>query len=276
MAWSRGLLWLTLAIYFFSSIIYIKQELIQAKQNNNRKIAYLFQLGALIHTFCLLAIILETGYLPIKNLYETLLLFSWTIVIIYNLIEYLYKFKVLGAFIIPLNTIAIFYASFLPNNVDNLPMEMRSIWLSIHTSVIFFGYGVFTLAFCVSVAYLIQEKQLQEKKPSMFYYRLPALNKLDKLSLRLVMIGFPLLTIGVLAGVIWSGEIKGVYWTWNAKQIWTTITWLIYALYLHNRFSKNWQGRKSAYITIIGFLAILFTYLGLAFLPVEFHDFTQS
>jgi cytochrome c-type biogenesis protein CcsB len=273
MDWSQILFRITLISYLISGGFYIKRELFSDPKSKNHWTSNLFYAGIGTHTLSLLILILQTGYLPIKNLHETLLLLSWTVIIIYMLLEYLYKIRVLGALIIPLNSVILLYANFLPNEINNLPVDMRSLWLSLHISVIFIGYGVFTLAFCVSLAYLIQEKQLKEKKTSVFYYRLPPLKKLDKLSYRLVALGFPLLTIGILSGAIWSKQIWGTYWQWNAKQVWTTITWLIYALYLHNHFSNSWQGRKSAYITVIGFLAILFTYLGLAFLSVDFHNF---
>jgi len=274
MVWSPILIKISLLIYAISGGFYIKREFFSDPKSKNHWTANLLYVGIAIHTFGLLAMILETGYLPIKNLYETLVLLSWTIIAIYILVEYLYKIKILGAFILPFNSLLLLYTNFLPNKVDNLPVGMRGIWLSIHTSVIFISYGVFTLAFCVSLLYLIQEHQLKEKKTSVFYYRLPPLGKLDSLSYRLVMLGFPLLTIGILTGALWSGQILGTYWEWNSKQIWITLVWLIYAVYLHNRYSDIWRGKKSAYITVLGFLTILFTYLGLNFITKNSHYFT--
>lgn len=273
MVWADILFKITLVIYLVSGGFYIKRELFSDPKTKNHWTSNLLYVGIGTHTLSLLVLILATGYLPIKNLFETILLLTWTIILIYLLIEYLYKFRVLGAFILPFNSLLLLYANFLSNELDNLPESMRSIWLSIHTSTIFIGYGVFTLAFCVSIAYLIQEKQLQEKNLSVFYYRLPPLGKLDNLNLSLVTLGFPLLTIGIITGSLWAKEIWGTYWNWNAKQIWAAIVWLIYAFYLYNRFFQNWRGKKSVYITIAGFLAILFTYLGLSFLPVAFHNF---
>lgn len=273
MSCSQILFQITLIIYLVSGGFYIKRELFSNPKSKNHWTSNLLYVGIGTHTLSLLILILQTGYLPIKNLYETLLLLAWTIIIIYMLIEYLYKIRVLGAFLIPINSLMLLYANFLPNHVDNLPDSMRSIWISIHTSAIFISYGVFTLAFCASLAYLIQEKQLDEKKTSIFYYRLPPLEKLDVLSYRLVLLGFPLLTIGIVTGSIWSKQVWGTYWQWNAKQIWTVIIWLIYAFYLHNRFSNIWRGKKRAYVIVIGFLAVLFTYLGLSFFSINFHNF---
>ncbi|MBM7623078.1 c-type cytochrome biogenesis protein CcsB [Sporohalobacter salinus] len=273
MFWVNVFFKITLIIYFVSSGFYIKREFFSDPKTKNHWTANLLYVGIGTHTLSLLALILATNYLPIKNLFETILLLTWTVIIIYMLIEYLYKFRVLGAFILPVNSLLLLYAIFLPNDLNNLPESMQSIWLSIHTSTIFVGYGVFTLAFCVSIAYLIQEKQLQDKKLSIFYHRLPPLEKLEQLNLQLVAVGFPLLTIGIITGSLWAKEVWGMYWNWNIKQIWVSIIWLIYALYLHNRISGKWRGKKSVYITIVGFLAILFTYLGLSFLPVEFHNF---
>ncbi|SJZ66748.1 c-type cytochrome biogenesis protein CcsB [Selenihalanaerobacter shriftii] len=274
MDWSQILFKITLIIYLFSGGFYIKREFFSNPKSPNHWTSNLLYVGIGTHTLSLLILILQTGYLPIKNFYETLLLITWTIIIIYMLIEYLYKVRVLGAFIIPFNSLVLLYASFLPNEIDNLPAEIHSIWLDIHTSAIFISYGVFTLAFCISVAYLLQEKQLNDKTPSRFYYRLPSLNKLDKLSYQLIMIGFPLLTTGIITGSLWANQVWGMYWNWNAKQVWTGIVWLIYAIYLYNRARNNLSKKNSAYITVIGFLTILITYLGLTFISSSLHNFT--
>ena len=143
-----------------------------------------------------------------------------------------------------------------------LPEYFSSGWLGVHTTLAFLADASFAIAFCIAMMYIIQERQLKHKNPGGFYRRLPPLDVLDELSYRSIVIGFPLLTLAMITGAIWADSAWGTYWGWEPKEIWSLITWLIYASYLHARLVAGWRGRKAAYLAVIGFLIVLFTFLG--------------
>ena len=99
------------------------------------------------------------------------------------------------------------------------------------------------------------------------------LQKLDQLSFRAIGIGFPFLTIGILSGSVWANEAWGSYWNWDPKETWSLITWIIFAIYLHLRFTKNWNGFKSAILATLGFLSVWICFLGVNFLAKGLHSY---
>jgi len=135
------------------------------------------------------------------------------------------------------------------------------------------GYGTFAVAFCLAIIYLIQEHQLKRKKPGAFYYRLPSLEVLDFLSHKILSFGFPCLTIAIITGAMWASKAWGSYWSWDPKETWSLITWFIYAALIHTRVAVGWRGRKAAYLAIIGFIFILFTFLGVSLVMKGLHTF---
>ena len=197
------------------------------------------------------------------SLYESLVFFSGCIVTSYLLISVKYKVPVVGAFVVPVAFIITVAAALLPNKgIGEIPPALNSYWLFIHVPLSFMGDALFALAFGSGIMYLLQEKQLKNKRPGTFYHTLPSLEVLDSLNYRALTIGFPLLTLGVITGSIWAQYAWGAYWQWDPKETWSLITWLIYAGVLHARLTVGWRGRKAAWFSIIGFAAVLFTFLG--------------
>ena len=105
--------------------------------------------------------------------------------------------------------------------------------------------------------------------------RLTLLESLDNLSYRTISFGFPLLTVGIIAGAVWANEAWGSYWSWDPKETWALITWLVFASYLHARITKSWQGRKPAIIAALGFIVVWICYLGVNFLGKGLHTYGQ-
>jgi cytochrome c-type biogenesis protein CcsB len=105
--------------------------------------------------------------------------------------------------------------------------------------------------------------------------RLSLLESLDNLSYRTISFGFPLLTIGIIAGAVWANEAWGTYWSWDPKETWALITWLVFASYLHARITRSWQGRKPAIIAALGFIVVWICYLGVNFLGKGLHTYGQ-
>ncbi|MBN2719990.1 MAG: c-type cytochrome biogenesis protein CcsB [Proteobacteria bacterium] len=215
------------------------------------------------------------GGMPLgTSLYESLIFFSWCIVLCYLLLTLKYKIPVLGAFVIPMAFILSAAAALLPNKgTGEIPPALKSYWLFIHVPLSFLGDAMFVLAFGAGVMYLLQEKQLKSKKPGVLYHRLPSLEVLDSINYRALTIGFPLLTLGIITGSIWAQYAWGAYWQWDPKETWSLITWLIYAAVLHGRLTVGWRGRKAAVFSIVGFAAVLFTFFGVNLILKGLHSY---
>jgi cytochrome c-type biogenesis protein CcsB len=208
------------------------------------------------------------GHAPLSNLYESLIFFSWTIVLIYLFIERKYKFRVIGSVATPLAFLALAYASLSPNISDRIqPLlpALKSNWLIAHVMTCFVGYAAFAIAFGVSVMYLLKKRDTGDKNGSLA--RLPDASVLDELTHQLVMFGFLFLSAGIITGAVWANSAWGRYWGWDPKETWSLITWFVYATLLHARLMRGWRGKRIALISIGGFAAVMITYFGVNYLP---------
>ncbi len=208
------------------------------------------------------------GHAPLSNLYESLIFFAWTIALIYLFIEWRYRNRVIGAFSAPLAFLTMAYASLSPNISDRIqPLipALKSNWLIAHVITCFIGYGAFAVAFGVSVMYLIKSRRGEGEGG--LVGRFPAIAVLDELTHQLGMFGFLFLSAGIITGAVWANSAWGRYWGWDPKETWSLITWFIYAALLHARMMRGWRGRRIAWLSIVGFAAVLFTYFGVNLLP---------
>lgn len=211
---------------------------------------------------------LGIGHAPLSNLYESLVFFSWTIVVIYLVVEYRYGNRIIGAFATPIAFLVMAYASLNPNISDRIqPLlpALKSNWLIAHVITVFFGYASLAIAFGISIMYLIKQFDSSGKIGLLEHF--PDLKILDELTHQMVMFGFLFLSIGIITGAVWANSAWGRYWGWDPKETWSLITWLIYVTLLHLRMMWGWQGRRIAYFSILGFLAVLITYFGVNYLP---------
>lgn len=233
----------------------------------------LLTIGLILHSVGLILRWGEThqtgyGYIPLSNMYESLIFFSWTIVLIYLILEFIYHQKIIGALVTPIAFLAIALTSIIPGveaKITPLVPALQSNWLTIHVTTCFFGYASFAVSFGISILYLIRDKT--EAK------WLPASPILDEINYRSIIIGFPLLTLGIVTGAAWANYAWGTYWSWDPKETWSLITWFIYAAFLHARFTRDWRGRKAAVLSILGFTAVLFTYFGVNYLLSGLHSY---
>lgn len=137
------------------------------------------------------------------------------------------------------------------------------MYLKIHSITIYLGYIAFLVASVAAVLYLIQDNALKNKLSGVIFNRLPNLSFLDKLNYRSIGLGFPMLTLSVLSGIIWAKNAHGIYWWgYNSRQFYSLILWLIYALILHVRLSARLRGRKVAVLSIAAFFVIILTLFG--------------
>lgn len=207
------------------------------------------------------------GHVPLASLYESLIFFSLTTGLIYLFIEFRYKVRIVGIFAALAAFLALAYAS-LPSvgdQIQPLMPALKSNWLIVHVMTYFFGYAALTLAFCVSLLYLL--KSAGKDTGDGIIGRIPGFKTLDELTYQLVMFGFLFITLGLITGAVWAEQAWGRYWGWDPKETWSLITWFIYATLLHARLMRGWEGKRLAYLSILGFVAVLFTYFGVNLLP---------
>ncbi|MDM8524594.1 c-type cytochrome biogenesis protein CcsB [Desulfococcaceae bacterium HSG8] len=215
------------------------------------------------------------GHAPLSNLYESLIFFSMTIGIIYLVVEYRYHNRIIGAFATPIAFLSMAYASLSPNISDRIqPLipALKSNWLIAHVITCFLGYAAFAVAFGISLMYLLKRTDTEEKSGLLHHF--PKLAVLDELTHQMVTFGFLFLSVGIITGAVWANSAWGTYWSWDPKETWSLVTWLIYATLLHAKLMRGWQGKQIAYISIAGFAAVLFTYFGVNYLP-GLHSYAQ-
>ncbi len=208
------------------------------------------------------------GHAPFSNMYESLIFFAWTIAVVYLVLEFQYKNRVLGAFVVTLVFFTIAYASLSPNissRIQPLIPALKSNWLIAHVITCFLGYAGFAIAFGMSILYLI--KKDGGPGESRMLSLVPEQEALDEMIHQMVMFGFFFLSIGIITGAVWANSAWGRYWGWDPKETWSLVTWFIYAMLLHARLVRGWHGKRIAIISIIGFMAVIFTYFGVNYLP---------
>jgi cytochrome c-type biogenesis protein CcsB len=220
---------------------------------------------------------MNMGHAPFSNLYESLVFFAWTIMFLYLVVEWRTRNRTLGAFATPLAFLAMAYASFSPSissSIEPLIPALKSNWLIAHVVTCFFGYAAFGLSFGLSSMYLMKRLD-NENRNNLFLKLIPRMAVLDDMNYQLVVIGFLLLTLGIITGSVWAQSAWGSYWSWDPKETWSLVTWLVYASVLHSRLVRGWKGKKIAILSIIGFSCVLFTYFGVNYLA-GLHSYAQS
>jgi cytochrome c-type biogenesis protein CcsB len=265
--------WVTF-IYFASFVSYLFR-LITGKELWGRAASFLVWMGFAAQTIALLlrwkiSYDLGMGHVPLTNLYESMIFFAWAIILIYLIIEWRTKSKIFGIFVVPVAFLAMAYASISPdinNRIEPLIPALQSNWLASHVVTCFMGYAAFAIAFGCGLIYLLKSLgKGNTEKPSGFKGKLPTLTILDTLIYQSIALGFVFLTIGIMTGSIWAHYAWGSYWSWDPKETWSLITWLIYAIMLHSRNVRGWRGKRMAILALIGFVCVLFTYLGVNYL----------
>lgn len=217
------------------------------------------------------------GHAPLSNLYESVVFFSWTIVLIYALLDIKYKYRVIGAFVMPFALLGMAWAQLgMKNSIEPLVPALQSNWLLYHVVTCFLGYAAFAVACGISVMYLIKagsEESTDKPAGNGILSMFPPIRVLDDLNYRAIMVGFPLLTLGIITGAAWANYAWGTYWSWDPKETWSLIVWFVYAAFLHARITKGWVGRRAAWLSIIGFSATIFCYLGVNLFLSGLHSY---
>jgi len=232
--------------------------------------------GFCSHSLLIIVTYFHIGHIPAANLQYSLSLTVWALVAVYLFFQFSLNIRMLGALVAPISSLVMTIAFCLPKSNIVIGKQFESLWVTVHVITSLLGNGAFALAFCVGWFYLIQEKTIKLKRRGFFYSRLPALELLDQMGYACIALGFPMLTLGIMTGCIYAQIHWGHYWTWDPKEVWSAMTWLFYAAIFHGRMSLGWRGRRLAYLAIIGFCLVLFTFLGVNFLLKGHHgEFTN-
>jgi len=218
----------------------------------------LFTAGFAIHALETAIEGLRLGYLPVLSWQEATDFYGLVIMAAYLVVQYTYRIRAIGAFVGPLVVVLVIAALFLPGaGTEQLRPELRSVWFHIHVPLAFMGEALFGVAAIVGLMWLIQDYQLRKRSISSAFHRLPSLDVLDEVGYRCLAIGFPLLTLAIVTGSLWSMDAFGDYWRWLPKEVWSLVTWLLYAALLHGRLLAGWRGRRASIGSIAGFTMVL-------------------
>jgi cytochrome c-type biogenesis protein CcsB len=244
------------------------------------------------------------GYFPLSNLYESLLFLTWMLLSIYLYIETKTKSKIIGSVLIPVTLLISGFGNLTlsPEMQKASPLvpALQSNWLMMHVSMMLLSYSTLIIGSLLCILFLvisgskdINLKSMDDSSLPLYnimldYYeakllspsteiselgKLKLLQSLDNWSYRIIGLGFPFLTIGIISGGVWANEAWGSYWSWDPKETWALITWLVFAIYLHARITKGWEGKRTAILGSLGFFVIWICYLGVNFLGKGLHSY---
>nr|YP_010273828.1 cytochrome c heme attachment protein [Erycibe obtusifolia]UKO32236.1 cytochrome c heme attachment protein [Erycibe obtusifolia]BDR61703.1 cytochrome c biogenesis protein [Erycibe henryi] len=279
-------------------IIFLVDEIVKLYDSSEK--------GMLVTFFCITGLLathwIYSGHFPLSDLYESLIFLSWSFALIHLIPYFTKNTKFLRTITGPS---AIFTQGFATSGLlteihqsSILVPALKSEWLIMHVSMMILGYAALLCGSLLSVALLVitfrKNGKLFSKSndflnesfffgenvfqnTSFFsannYYRTQLIQQLDYWSYRVISLGFLFLTIGILSGAVWANEAWGSYWSWDPKETWAFITWIVFAIYLHTRTNRNSQGANSAIVASIGFLIIWICYFGVNLVGIGLHSY---
>ena len=293
-----AILLIAMTFYWVNLSIFNKNNLL----SNLGKLFAILANGLLFVVLCSRWVV--AGYFPLSNLYESLLFLAWILLTLYLYIESKTKSRLIGSILIPvallINGFANLTLSPEMQKASPLVPALQSNWLMMHVSMMLLSYATLIMGSLLCILFLVisqyQEVDLKGVDSTLTplsnimldYYevklltpqtnvselsKLKLLQTLDNWSYRIIGLGFPFLTIGIIAGGVWANEAWGSYWSWDPKETWALITWLVFATYLHARITKGWEGKKTAILGGLGFFVIWICYLGVNFLGKGLHSY---
>jgi len=252
------------------------------KEFVGRLATYLTIIAVIINAVAIILRMVTSGHPPLSNGYEFLLTFCLGIMAVYLYAEIRYKLRSLGAFVMPIPFLLLMFIIMSMGPAERIaqavPPALKSQWLTFHVITAMFAYGAFAVSFGLGLMYLLKLSKVDKGgKTSQLgvVARFPALEVLDELAYKVVGFAFPLLTLCIITGAIWANYAWGTYWSWDPKETWSLITWIIYAGYLHARLMYGWKGSRAAWMAVFGFAAVLFTFFGVNYFLPGLHSYAQ-
>jgi cytochrome c-type biogenesis protein CcsB len=252
-----------LVLYFLSMVgMFVAMVFHQKKLNT---IAwYIFLAAAALETVYLIMRGVKAGRLPLSNQFEFAASFSWGIAVILIFMHYKLKIEWIDSLGAAMAFLILSYAALQPREITELMPALRSAWFGFHIGSAAFSYASFLLAGAAGIRYIMTyRKNPQDER----------LEKMDYMIYRLIAVGLLLLTITILSGAIWAEEAWSSFWTWDPKEVWALITWILYAIFLHLRLGRRKKGVFAAWYAIIAVPVVLFTFVGVNTLLPGLHSY---
>lgn len=266
-------LYLTIIAYFISMVLYWIS--LGTRNPFPEKLATaLAIIGVAGNSVALISRTILAQRLPLSNGYEFILTFCWGIVLIFLFSQFRFKLKALGSFVMPITILLLAFIVLImgadEKAIRAIPPVLKSQWLTFHVLTAVFSYGAFAVSCGLALMYLIKAYSTNNNGVVSHF---PESDILDQMTYKVIMFGFPLLTLVIITGAIWANYAWGTYWSWDPKETWSLITWIIYAGYLHARLMLGWKGKRAAWIAVFGFAAVLFTFFGVNYLLPGLHSY---
>lgn len=260
----------TCAIVYWVAVGLGLLQLFSPRPRDERVAAGALAMGALIHLMAIGARTAELGSFPMASTHDALSLFGFTLAGFALFIAVASKVPQVGPLGGGLVALVVTLAV-LAEPANEVPVRLQSPWLPVHIALAFLGNAAFVVAGTIAMVYLAQEKRLRDKRSprrnqGTGLNRLPALEVLDRTSLRLIEVGFPLMTLALISGMLYGREVWGYYWRWELRNIVSVLVWALFAVLLHFRITIGWRGRKAASLTVVGVAATLVSIVGLRML----------
>ncbi|MGI6549406.1 MAG: cytochrome c biogenesis protein CcsA [Syntrophomonadales bacterium] len=205
---------------------------------------------------------LAVNRVPFATLYEFTLLLVGFVLIVALVLRRTLSSPLLDLVVGLLLLVLLAISSTISTGVRPLMPALQSNWLHIHVGTAIIAYGAFAVAFCLGIMYLTTSQDSNTN-----------LHSIDQNIYKLVVIGFTFLNIVIITGAVWAEEAWGKWWSWDPKETWSLVTWIVYAIYLHVRHTREWKGRKAAWMAVLGFLVVLFTLFGVSVLLPGLHSY---
>lgn len=199
----------------------------------------------------------DLGFVPVTNPTEALNLLALATGVVFLYVARRYGAPALGAFATPLALVTLAASLAFGGGSGVIPEALRSAWFPFHLAFAILADALFSVAGVASIAYLVQERLLRKKRIGVMFRNLPPLDVLDEIIHRLIVVGWLLMTIGMIAGALYAKQQWGAYWSWDPRQSWSLLTWLLFAAILHARLTAGWRGRRAAYLTLLAVLLVL-------------------
>lgn len=256
-------LYLSFSGYLTAGIFYLLQFIFE-KALITKAALRLTALAWLLQSILLGLHFAQVGYPFLVNSFLSYMLSTWVTALVFLILNWKYRFQIVGVFILPLISIFYLLALFSSENYALASDLIKNPWASIHITFSFLALAIFSLSFILAIIFIIEEFQLKHKVLPKVFLKLPNLEILERIHAKALTVGFILLSGGIITGAAWAKSATGIYFFEDARQLWSIVAWLIYAFFLQARLTAGWRGRKGILLSILGFIVILFTFLGVS------------
>jgi len=252
--------WSGVALAVVASVLYVREFLSPEGPSVAGKARWV--IGAtLLMTVTLAVRAAQLGTVPLVSSLEALYFYSWLLLVVFLVLVREAAHRTLGAFLVPLAAALALVAALWMAPPGEVNALFKNRLFALHTVSLFLGYSALSVAFCAGVMYLLLFDEIAHKKVGRMFARLPSLDDLDRLGHHTVVLGFVLLTAGIAVGMVWARNEWGVAWVWEAKSVWTLLSWAVYLSYLVARRAAGWQGQRAAWLATLGFVLTVVTLL---------------